>query len=145
MLWGIVLPLVSNKLKRVKEVRQTCGLLQMTPTEKRYKSLLAGLLVGFILVEIPFVRAWLNEQGGVWGINAHFFHQLLHDPLYQVTAIDFTVLALLVYCWMVWDSRRRQHPKRAWYWLPVFLISPALGTLGYLLTRRGWEFPPERA
>ncbi len=113
----------------------------MTPVEKRHKAVLSIFAALFVFIQIPFVYAWVVQQGGFWGMNAEFFSRLAHDPLYQVTAIDFTALTLLVFMWMIWDSLRRQHPWRAWLWLPVILISPTLGALGYLLTRRGWQFP----
>jgi hypothetical protein len=109
--------------------------MTMHLTEKRMKTFFGVLLAVFLLAEIPFTKAWLDEQGGFGQINEHFFQSLLHDPLYQVTAIDFTVTALLVFVWMVWDSRRRLHPWRVWLWFPAFMVSPSLGTLGYLLTR----------
>ena len=113
----------------------------MTPTEKRYKTGLLLVLLCFGLLELPFSRDWWIQQGGFWGTHYHFWHQIMHDPLYQVTAIDFGTTGMLVLCWMVWDSWRRQHPIRVVWWVPVFLFCPTLGLLGYLLTRRGWEFP----
>ncbi len=100
------------------------------------KSLLWLYTVVFILLEIPFSQAWLKEQGGILGTHFHFWHQTLHDPLYQVTLIDFGATAGLVYLWMIQDSVRQGHPRRCWYWLPLFLFSPSIGLLGYLLNRR---------
>jgi ABC-type Fe3+ transport system permease subunit len=117
----------------------------MSPTEKRNKRLVALLLAAFVLAEIPFSRAWVHEQGGIAGAYEDFWHHIFNSPVYQVTAIDLTGLATLTFLWMISDSRRRRHPWRAWLWLPVFLFSPSLGIFGYLLTRRGWELPPESA
>jgi len=114
----------------------------MSTAEKRFKSFVALLTGIFIVAMLPFARAWVDEQGGVAGANRDLWDHILHSPLYQVTAIDFAGLAVLIFLWMVWDSRRRQHPWRAWLWLPMFLFCPSLGTFGYLLTRRGWELPP---
>ena len=111
----------------------------MSPTEKQIKGFVALLLGVFVLSEIHFAKAWVDEQGGIAGANRDLWNNILHSPLYQVTAIDFAGLASLIFPWMIWDSRRRQHPWRPWLWLPVFLFSPSLGAFGYLLTRRDSE------
>jgi hypothetical protein len=115
----------------------------MSRSEKRIKSFVAVLLGLFILTELYFSRIWLAQQGGLAGANRDFWHHVLNSPVYQVTAVDLTGLAALIFPWMVWDSRRRGHALRAWLWLPVFLFSQSLGIFGYLLTRRGAELPPE--
>ncbi len=94
------------------------------------------LFMVFCAVETPFSLVWVHQQGGLLGTHFNFWHQIFHDPLYQVTAIDFGATAVLVFAWMVQDSRRRHQIFLPWLWLPIFLYSPSLGLFGYLLTRK---------
>jgi ABC-type Fe3+ transport system permease subunit len=115
----------------------------MSASEKRFKGLIALVLVIFVVVDyFPFM-AWVHEQGGLAGANQDFWNHMFHSHLYKVTVMDLTGLAWLVFVWMIWDSRRRRHPWRPLLWLPVYLIAPAIASFGYLLTRGGQEFPPE--
>jgi ABC-type Fe3+ transport system permease subunit len=115
----------------------------MSAREKRTKGFVALLLGIFVVAELPFARAWVNEQGGMAGASRDFLNHLANSPIYQATAIDLTGVATLLFIWMVLDARKRLHPWRAWLWLPLFLFSPSLGAFGYLLTRRGDEEAPE--
>jgi hypothetical protein len=113
----------------------------MSANEKRLKGLIALATVIFVVVDLGPFRAWLHEQGGLAAANRDFWDHMFHSHMYQVTIMDLTGLAWLIFVWMLWDSRRRQHPWRAWLWLPVYLITPCLGIFGYLLTRRDVAAP----
>lgn len=111
----------------------------MTATPHNNKTALWAFLLIFGLIELPFTRDWLWQQGGLAGLHFDFMEQLRFSPIYQVTFIDFAATALLVFIWMIGDSKRREDRKKAWFWLPAFLFSPTLGLIGYLLTRKDYN------
>ncbi len=115
----------------------------MSVKEKRFKYLMGLLLVVFLVVDYGPFMAWVHEKGGLAGVNQDFWDHMFHSHMYQVTVVDLTTLASFFFIWMIWDSRRRQHPWRALLWLPAYLLAPGIAMFGYLLTRRG--LPPESA
>lgn len=81
-------------------------------------------------------------QHGVFGAFPKFFELSTDDPVLLAGLVDFTVVAVILACWMVAElpTQTRWRSPATWVWLLSYVVFPGLGALLYLV----WLRPEHR-
>jgi len=99
---------------------------------------------------IPFIvmQCWYTvapggiiERYGFWEGFPKFVEISLQDPLLATGLIDFAVVALIAFIWLLHDlpANIRRHPRTI-VWVASYLVFPGLGFFLYFL----WLNPDHR-
>lgn len=81
-------------------------------------------------------------QHGLFGAFPKFFELMTGDPVLLAGLVDFTVVAVILACWMVAElpAQTRWRTPATWIWLLSYVVFPGLGALLYLV----WLRPEHR-
>lgn len=81
-------------------------------------------------------------QHGVLGAFPKFFELSTDDPVLLAGLVDFTVVSVILACWMAVElpAQTRWRTASTWVWLVSYCIFPGLGALLYLI----WLRPEHR-
>ena len=81
-------------------------------------------------------------QHGVLGAFPKFFELSTGDPVLLAGLVDFTVVSVILACWMAAElpAQTRWRSPSTWVWLVSYIIFPGLGALLYLI----WLRPEHR-
>ncbi len=81
-------------------------------------------------------------QHGLFGAFPKFFELSTGDPVLLAGLVDFTVVSVILACWMMAElpPQTRWRTASTWIWLISYCIFPGLGALLYLL----WLRPEHR-
>ena len=107
------------------------------------KTLLWCLFIPFLLVQAYLTAGpgGIFEVHGYWEGFPNFFTLSLADPLLAAGLVDFMVVALLAFAWMLSElPAETRWGARTWLWILSFCVFPGLGFFLYFL----WLNPNHR-
>jgi hypothetical protein len=110
---------------------------------KAKKTVLWCMFVPFLLVQgyLTVGPQGIFDVHGVWEGFPNFFTLSLADPLLTAGLVDFMVVAVLAFWWMVSElPAEGRWGLKTWVWLVSYCVFPGLGFFLYFL----WLNPEHR-